>query len=82
MEASFFRKGIQQSSLITEMMVQKNLKRLERREVLITSHVKVLLGNKYNSYIHTERNAKVFSTKNVYEKTVMKRKKKGFLRRM
>ena len=43
-------------------------------EVLITSHVKVFLGNKYNSYIHTARNAKVTSTRNVYEKTVMKRK--------
>ena len=43
-------------------------------EVLITSHVKVFLGNKHNSYIHTARNAKVTSTRNVYEKTVMKRK--------
>ena len=43
-------------------------------EVLITSHVKVFLGNKYNSYIHTARNAKVTSTKIVYEKTIMKRK--------
>ena len=34
------------------MMIQKNLKGLERIEVLITSHVKVFLGNKYNSYIH------------------------------
>ena len=43
-------------------------------EVLITSHMKVFLGNKYNSYIHTARNAKVTSTKIVNEKTVMKRK--------
>ena len=43
-------------------------------EVLITSHMKVFLGNKYNSYIHTARNAKVASTGIVYEKTVMKRK--------
>ena len=43
-------------------------------EVLITSHMKVFLGNKYNSYIHTARNAKVTSTRIVYEKTVMKRK--------
>ena len=41
-------------------------------EVLITSHMKVFLGNKYNSYIHTARNAKVTSTRIVYEKTVMK----------
>ena len=43
-------------------------------EVLITSHMKVLLGNKYNSYIHTARNTKVTSTRIVYEKTVMKGK--------
>ena len=42
-------------------------------EVLITSHTKVFLGNKYNSYIHTARNAKVTSTRIVYEKNVMKR---------
>ena len=42
-------------------------------EVLITSHVKVSLANKYNSYIHTARNAKVTSNRIVYEKTVMKR---------
>ena len=40
-------------------------------EVLITSHVKAFLGNKYNNYIHTTaRNAKVAFTRNVYEKTV------------
>ena len=50
-------------------------------EVLITSHVKVFCGNKCNSYIHTPRNAKVTSTKNVYEKTVIKRKKKHFQKR-
>ena len=43
-------------------------------EVLITSHMKVFLDNKYNSYIHTGQNAKVTSTRIVYEKTVMKRK--------
>ena len=47
-------------------------------EVMITSNVKVFLGNKYNSYIHTARNAKVTSTRNVYEKTVMKWKKVVF----
>ena len=62
-------------------MIQKNLKGLERMEVLITSHVKVFLGNECNSYIHTARNAKVTSTRNVYEKTVIKRKK-GFQRRI
>ena len=56
-------------------MVQKNFKGLERMEVLITSHMKVFLGNKYNSYLHTARNdAKVTSTRIIYEKTVMKRK--------
>ena len=43
-------------------------------EVLITSHMKVALGNEYNSYTHTTRNAIVTSTRIVYEKTVMKRK--------
>ena len=59
-------------------MIQKKLKGLERMEVLILSQVKVFLGNKYNSYIHTARNAKVTSTRNVYEKTVMKSKKVVF----
>ena len=36
------------------MMIQKNLKDLERMEVLITSHVKVFLGSEYNSYILLE----------------------------
>ena len=40
------------------------------------------LGDKYNSYTHFTRNVEVTSTKNVYEKTVMKRKKKGFQRRI
>ena len=48
------------------MMIQKNLKDLERMEVLITSSVKALLGKKYNSYIHAARNAKVTSTRDVY----------------
>ena len=43
-------------------------------EVLITSHTKVFLGNKYNSYMHTARNAKLTSTRIVYEITAMKRK--------
>ena len=46
-------------------------------EVLITSHMKTFLGNKYNSYIHTARNAKVTSTRTVYEKTVMKQVFRG-----
>ena len=37
-KVSFFWKGIQQSGLVIEMMIQKNLKGLERMEVLITSH--------------------------------------------
>ena len=61
------------------MMIQKNSKDLERIEVLITSYVKVFVGNKYNSYVHTTRNAKV---RNVYEKTVMKRMNRGFQRRI
>ena len=64
------------------MMIYKNLKGLERMEVLITSCVKALLGNKYNSYIHAARNAKVTSTRDVYEKTVLKRKNKSFQRRI
>ena len=56
------------------MMIPKNLKALERMEVLMTSHVKVFLGNKYNSYIHTTRNAKVTFAGIVYGKTLMKRK--------
>ena len=60
------------------MMIQKNLKDFERIEVLITYHVKVFLGSKYSSYIHTARNAKLTSTKNVYKKIVMKRKKGVF----
>ena len=62
-------------------MTQKNLKGFEIMEVLITSHVKVFPGNKYNSFIHTGRNANLTSARNVYEKTVMKRKK-GFQRRI
>ena len=45
-------------------------------EVLITCHMKVFLANKYNSYVHTARNAKITSTRTVYEKTVMKRKRR------
>ena len=37
-KVSLFWKGIQQSGLVIEMMIQKNLKGLERMEVLITSH--------------------------------------------
>ena len=58
LESTFIWKGIQQSSLVTEMTIQKNLKGLERMEILTTSHVKVFLGNKY-SYIHTAWNIKV-----------------------
>ena len=47
-------------------------------EILIISHVKIFLGNKYTIYIHTAPNAKVTSTRNIYEKPVKKRKKKGF----
>ena len=58
------------------MMIQKSLKGLERMEVLIISHLKVFLGNKYNSYIHTTCNATVTSNRNVCEETAMKRKKR------
>ena len=37
-KVSFFWKGIQQSGLVIEMIIQKNLKGLERMEVLITPH--------------------------------------------
>ena len=54
-------------------MIQRNLiKGVEKMEVLITSYVKVFLGNEYSSYIHAARNAKVTSTGNIYEKTVVK----------
>ena len=79
-KASFFWKEIKQSSLINEMMIQENLKSLERMEVLITSHMKVFLRSRYNSYIYTAQNAKVASTRNAFEKTVTERKKKHFQR--
>ena len=56
------------------MMIHKNIKGLERMEVLITSHMKIFIANRSNSYAHTARNAKVTLTRIVYEKTVMKRK--------
>ena len=65
--------------VIIEMVIQTNLKGLERMKILITSHLKVFLGKKYNSSIHTAQNSKATSIRNVYEKTVMKQKK-SFLR--
>ena len=61
------------------MVIHKNLKGLERMEVLITSHMKIFLANRSNSYAHTARNAKVTlgrigKGRIVHEKTVMKRK--------
>ena len=50
-------------------MIQRNSRGLKRMEVLMTSHVKVFLDNKYNSHIHTARKTKIASTRNVYEKT-------------
>ena len=38
-------------------------------KVLITPHVKVFLGTSYCSCVHTARNAKVTSTRNVNKKT-------------
>ena len=58
----------------------EKFKGFRQNKVLITSHLKVFLGNKCNSYIRAAQNAKVTSTRNVYEKTVIKRKKKGFQR--
>ena len=75
-------KGNSAIQLIIEMIIQKNLKGLERREVMITSYVKVFLVNKCNSYTYTARYAKLTCTRNVYENSVMKRKKKGFQRRI
>ena len=68
----FLLKGIEQSALVIEMMIQKNLKALERMEVLIAFHMKVFHGNKCNSYTCTAQNGKVTSTRIVYEKSVMK----------
>ena len=73
MKVSVFCRGIQQSGLVIEMMIQKKFKSLERVEVLITSNMKIFLGNKYNIYIHTARNAKVTFTRIVHEKSVTKR---------
>ena len=73
MKVSVFCRGIQQSGLVIEMMIQKKFKGLERMEVLITSNMKIFLGNKYNIYIHTARNAKITSTRIVHEKSVTKR---------
>ena len=73
-KVSFFWGRIQPSGLVIEMMIQKNLKGLDKMEVLITSDIKGFLGNNCNSYIHTARNAKVTSTRIVYEKNLMKRK--------
>ena len=61
-------------------MIQKNLKGLEGMEVLITSHMKVFLGSKYDSYIHTARNEKITSTRICHEKTVMKQGFRGVFR--
>ena len=51
-------------------------------EVLITSHVKVCLGNDCNHFIHTARNPKVTCNRNGYKKLVIERKKEGFQRRI
>ena len=77
-ESIFLLKGNSVTSLITEIMIPKNLKDLERMEVLITSHEKVFLGYKYNSYIYIARNAKVTFTSNVFEKTVINGRRKVF----
>ena len=62
-------------------MIPKGFKGLKRIEVLITFHVNVFLGNKCNSYIYCSKYM-VTSTKNVNEKTVMKRKKEAFQKRI
>ena len=49
-------------------------------EVLITSRMKIFLGNKSNSYTHNARNAKVTSTRIVYEKTNETRVFRGVFR--
>ena len=54
----------------------EKFKGFRKNEVLIISHLKVFLGNKYNSYIHTTCNATVTSNRNVCEETAMKRKKR------
>ena len=50
MKLYIFWKGIQQSVLIIEMIIQDNLKGLEKMKVLIISHVKIFLSNNYDSY--------------------------------
>ena len=50
MKLYIFWKGIQQSVLIIEMIIQNNSKGLERMKVLIISHVKIFLSNNYDSY--------------------------------
>ena len=49
-ESIFLLKENQAIQFIIETMIQKNLKRSERMEVLITSYVKVCVANKYISY--------------------------------
>ena len=70
---------MQQSSLITEIMIQKNVKGLERMEVLITSHLKVFLSNKYYSYILLKIQRQL-PLAMFLKKNIIKRKKKGFQR--
>ena len=82
-ESIFLLKGTQESSSMIEIMIQRKFKGFRKNGgFAITSHVKVFLGNKHNVYIRSARNAKITSTRNVYEKTVMKRKKKSFQRRI
>ena len=68
-ERFFFWKGIQQSGLIIEMIIQKNVKDLERRKVLVRSHETFFGKKKIAIYIYTAWNAKLTSTRNLYEKT-------------
>ena len=58
----------------------EKLKGFRNIVVLIASHGKVFPGNKYKSYIHTARSAKV--TLQMFMRKLMKWKKQGFQKRI
>ena len=64
------------------MIIQKKFKELRKNGYFIYILCKGFYGNKYNSYVHIAQSANVTSTRNIYEKTVIKWMKKGFQRRI
>ena len=64
------------------MIIQKKCKGFRKNGDFIYIPCKGFFGNKYSSYVHTAQSANVTSTRNIYEKTVIKWKKKGFQRRI